>query len=181
MTASALAEDRDKALASGMNAHITKPLNVPLMLQTMAEWIVPSRPPAAAAAAAAGTGAPLRQPRRGGAIDVADGLSRCLGEPALYRRVLVGFRDEQQRFDQALRAARTEGRTADALRQVHDLKGLAGSIGAAPLQGLAAGLHAAMSAGDESAVAVAQARVSAELHGVLREIEDVLVHRLEKA
>ena len=55
MTASALAEDRERALASGMNAHIAKPLDVELMLRTMAEWITaldapprattPSRPP----------------------------------------------------------------------------------------------------------------------------------------
>ena len=39
MTASALAEDRDRALASGMNAHITKPIHIETMLRTMAQWI----------------------------------------------------------------------------------------------------------------------------------------------
>ena len=39
MTASALADDRERALASGMNEHIAKPLDVDVMLRTMAEWI----------------------------------------------------------------------------------------------------------------------------------------------
>jgi len=39
MTASALADDRDRALASGMNAHITKPIHVESMLRTMADWV----------------------------------------------------------------------------------------------------------------------------------------------
>jgi PAS domain S-box-containing protein len=39
MTASALAADRERAFASGMNAHIAKPLDVDVMLRTMAEWI----------------------------------------------------------------------------------------------------------------------------------------------
>jgi two-component system, sensor histidine kinase and response regulator len=178
MTASALVADRERALASGMNAHITKPLNVAVMLQTMAQWIVPSRPGAAPSTDVQSTEwSPLGAPA--GAIDVADGLSRCLGEPALYQRVLTGFRQEQQHFDQNLHSARAEGRSADALRQVHDLKGLAGSIGAAQLQALALQLHSAMSEGDDSAIALAQARVGAELEQVLREIDTLLARRLE--
>ena len=37
--ASALAEDRERALSSGMNAHITKPIHIESMLRTMADWI----------------------------------------------------------------------------------------------------------------------------------------------
>ena len=39
MTASALVEDRERALASGMNAHLTKPIHVATMLRTLAAWI----------------------------------------------------------------------------------------------------------------------------------------------
>ena len=41
MTASALAEDRERAFASGMNAHVSKPINVQLLLQTLGQWIKP--------------------------------------------------------------------------------------------------------------------------------------------
>jgi len=51
MTASALTEDRERALASGMNAHITKPIHVETMLRTMADWIAAAAPGATAAAA----------------------------------------------------------------------------------------------------------------------------------
>ncbi|MBE9539976.1 MAG: response regulator, partial [Proteobacteria bacterium] len=41
MTANAMAGDRAKALACGMNDHIPKPINVSLLLETMAKWIHP--------------------------------------------------------------------------------------------------------------------------------------------
>ncbi|MGF1734881.1 response regulator [Photobacterium satsumensis] len=44
MTANAMVGDKDKALQAGMNDHISKPLNIELMYETMAKWIVPSSP-----------------------------------------------------------------------------------------------------------------------------------------
>lgn len=40
MTANAFKEDRDDALASGMNAHLTKPLNIEKLMRTIAEYTV---------------------------------------------------------------------------------------------------------------------------------------------
>lgn len=44
MTANAMAGDKEKALASGMNDHIAKPVKVETMLSTMAKWIKPAHP-----------------------------------------------------------------------------------------------------------------------------------------
>jgi len=46
LTANAMAGDRAKALDCGMNDHIPKPINVSLLLQTMAKWIHPIAEPA---------------------------------------------------------------------------------------------------------------------------------------
>jgi CheY-like chemotaxis protein len=42
MTANAMAGDREKVLAAGMNDHIAKPLNVGAMFSTIARWIKPA-------------------------------------------------------------------------------------------------------------------------------------------
>jgi len=43
MTANAMASDKEKAFASGMNDHIAKPLNLQAMFSTMARWIQPGK------------------------------------------------------------------------------------------------------------------------------------------
>jgi PAS domain S-box-containing protein len=181
MTASALAEDRERALASGMNAHITKPIDVELMLRTMAEWI-DARPAELAAAApeaaaptptvAGGTEAAGAAP--GSAIDTTDGLDRCLGKTELYHRVLRRFRSAEASFAAATQDALDAGRWDDALHRAHDLKGLAGTIGARKLHGLAVSLHAALAARRAAEAQAELARTGAELDMVLAQIDALL-------
>ena len=40
MTANAFEEDRQNALAAGMNAHISKPIDIPVLLKCMSEIII---------------------------------------------------------------------------------------------------------------------------------------------
>ena len=172
MTAGALAEDRDRALASGMDAHITKPIDVQLMLRTMAECMS-----ARTASTEALPGANTPEPAHHGAaaaIDTADGLARCMGRLDLYQRVLRGFRDAEASYATEAPAAFAAERWADVLHRTHDLKGLAGTIGAMHLHALASQLHTTL-AGSHPAAAEAELRgVCAELQVVLREIETLL-------
>ena len=155
MTASALAEDRERALASGMNAHITKPIHVDSMLQTMAQWI--SAP-----------GAPTDDDS---AIDTHAGRAFCMGNDDLYRRLLDGFRASESGFVAELRSAVAERRWSDALRRSHDMKGLAGTIGAHPLLAAAQALNTALGACDEASALGAIDPVAHELGRVLARIE----------
>ncbi len=43
MTASALDSDREHALSSGMNDHITKPLDIDQMYQAIGKWVAAAR------------------------------------------------------------------------------------------------------------------------------------------
>ena len=168
MTASALAEDRDRALASGMNAHITKPIHVESMLATMARWIrTHNAPPLDEATAAGGADASAGA----GAIDTAEGLGHCAGDAGLYRRLLKGFRKAETGFAAELDANLTEQRWGDALRRTHDLKGLAGTIGARRLHALVNLLHEALVAQQRDEALVLALEVNAELARVLQEID----------
>lgn len=46
MTANAMATDRDKALAAGMNDYITKPLDIEATFATLLRWVRPAPAPA---------------------------------------------------------------------------------------------------------------------------------------
>ena len=170
MTASALTEDRARALASGMNAHIAKPLDVSQMLTTMAQWIASRRAnPPPVDPGPATNWAPLEP--EGALIDTDDGLARCLGKPHLYRRILCGFRDSNLDFITSVESAWQRGEWDDAMRRAHDLKGLAGTIGAHGLHASAQALQAALGARDADAVRRLLPQVGADLSAVLEEIE----------
>jgi PAS domain S-box-containing protein len=176
MTASALAEDRERALASGMNAHVTKPIDVHAMLRTLAEWI--RRAPAPAPDAAA-PHAPPRPGQSNGAngtageppaIDTAIGLAHCMDNAELYERLLHGFAARESGFVAEVRDALRAGRWGDAERRTHDMKGLAGTLGAQRLRDAAESLQEATQARDERAGAAALAVVEREIGATLAQI-----------
>jgi CheY-like chemotaxis protein len=167
MTASALADDRDRALASGMNAHITKPIHVESMLRTMADWVrggsTAARPsPAEAAPAAAHAPLPSAP-----AINATEGLAYCMGNEELYSRLLNGFRSRETGFADEVQDALATERWPDAQRRTHDLKGLAGTIGAQRLRVTAQKLQAAIIARDPQAAQAALDEVRIELGATL--------------
>jgi CheY-like chemotaxis protein/HPt (histidine-containing phosphotransfer) domain-containing protein len=191
MTASALAEDRERAFASGMNAHVSKPINVQLLLQTLGQWIKPRvavseavteapagrgpdpEPPTASAAPAAPAPQP-EPPPAASALNTVDGLARCVGNPALYRRLLRGFRDAKSSFSAEAPDALADGRLGELKHRVHDLRGLAATIGADELARRAVLLHQALAAGDAAAAQGALADTVLALQPVLAEIDELL-------
>jgi PAS domain S-box-containing protein len=174
MTASALAEDRERALASGMNAHITKPIHVDSMLQTMAEWI--SAPVGRTRRAAPDAPMPAPTAADAPALDTAEGLAYCMGNDALYTRLLKAFLDTEAGFADAVRLALAERRHGDALRRAHDMKGLAATLGAHPLLAAAKALHATLAASPPVDASDALERVATELERVLEAIETRTPH-----
>jgi len=128
MTANAMVEDRDRALAAGMNDHIAKPIKVEEMFAKLARWIRPS-------------GSPVRAPTGFGAgearddplsnlagIDSRSGIAAMMGDSTLYVHLLRVFRDAQADFAERFRAARMRGDVGTAMRMVHDLKSVTGSL-----------------------------------------------------
>ena len=144
MTADAMAGDRERALACGMNDHISKPLNIDDMFATLAKWIHP-RPgrgaPAAEMAAANATTSSLPASLPG--IDLHAGLATCMGKTDLYLRLLGKFNASQQGFDGQFRSARTQADPAAPARLAHTLRGTAGNIGATALAQAAGALEQA--------------------------------------
>jgi len=152
MTANAMAGDRERSLAAGMNDHVTKPIDPDALFEALLQWL-PERPPEAAPG---GPVAPAPSSPRGGGLaaddplaavpglDAADGLRRVLGKREAYVGLLRTFASGQAGAPEAIRAALAGGRKADAERAAHTLKGVAGSIGAQELQAQAGAVEAAL-------------------------------------
>ncbi|MBW1750642.1 MAG: response regulator, partial [Deltaproteobacteria bacterium] len=146
MTANAMAGDREKVLAAGMNDHIAKPINVQEMFTIMARWITPSEPLAETlppeTVEIAAEQENLEFPELPG-VNVAAGLATTQDNHKLYRKLLLKFRDSEADFVDTFRKALTDKDMEAAQRYAHTLKGVAGNIGAEEVQQAAAALESA--------------------------------------
>jgi PAS domain S-box-containing protein len=174
MTANAMAGDREKCLAAGMNDHVTKPIEIQKLFTTLARWT--HQPIAPAIASFTGPedistkesteDNELTLP----GVDVALGLSRVNGNRALYRRILTKFREGQTGIVEEIRIAQQAGDSELATRLAHTLKGVAGNIGAQELFTAAADVEQSLKERPEADIEVLLAHVSSRLMPILSAI-----------
>jgi two-component system sensor histidine kinase/response regulator len=140
MTAHAMAEERERCFAEGMNGHVSKPIDPEALYVAVQQWGVPRRSdaaPAPAHPAAQAVSAPTLLPREIRGIDMGLGLTRTANNPAVYLRVLRMFVENQHGAAQEVYDALAAGDTELALRTLHTTRGVAGNIGALELAGAA--------------------------------------------
>jgi len=133
MTANAMTGDRERVLDAGMNDHIAKPINVNDMFHIMAKWIKPSKPVAMVDVPGKEHEADVEVPALDG-IDTVEGLARAQGNGALYLKLLRRFGSGHADFVDEFEAAKKARDWPLAQRLAHTIKGVAGNIGARPLQ-----------------------------------------------
>ena len=142
MTANAMAEDRDRCLAAGMNDHVAKPIEPRELHDTLLRWLggEPGWPrdvdPPATAEVPAIAG-----------LDTTGGLRRLMGNAARYVALLRRFAERQAGTAGEIAAALQAGDRAAAERLAHTMKGLAASIGADALAVQAQQVEAAIRTG----------------------------------
>jgi signal transduction histidine kinase/DNA-binding response OmpR family regulator/HPt (histidine-containing phosphotransfer) domain-containing protein len=148
MTANAMAGDKEKVLAVGMNDHIAKPINVADMFATIARWVTPANPdmssPDTSSQNTSGlkTKSEVEIPALEG-VDIQAGLKITQGNKTLYRKLLIKFRDSQADFCEQFKQAQHGDDKEATARCAHTLKGVAGNVGAKGIQRTAAALEQA--------------------------------------
>jgi len=158
MTANAMAGEREKVLAAGMNDYITKPVVVDELFATLARWLRPAQAETPGSAASE-TLADL---------DKGAALAALGGDEELYQRLLCMFKEREASFETRFRSARAHDDVDEAVRCAHDLKSIAGSLGMPILQRAAQTLETAL-------VAVhAQGRGEAQIDALLADVTRAL-------
>ncbi|MEO5328629.1 MAG: response regulator [Magnetococcus sp. THC-1_WYH] len=156
MTANAMAGEREKCLAAGMNDYVSKPIDLQQLFTTLARWLdvaeqghlhIEMTSPR-----------PESIPLEWNHPDIPDvdhrfGLNRVGGNIKLYTKLLVKFSQAYHDCGQQVSTALAQGDVAGAKRIVHTVKGLAGNIGCRSLQKISLSLEQAMETGQETAVA----------------------------
>jgi PAS domain S-box-containing protein len=147
MTAHALAGDRDRCLAAGMNDHLAKPFNVEELLGLLVKWIKPGVRGPGAELAVGEPPAPGPEPCLPSSlpgIQLDEALRRVLGKAEVLRSILLNFEEKNRTVADEIRLA-VEGEDHErAERLVHQLNGLSGMIGAKHLHATACELEIAL-------------------------------------
>jgi signal transduction histidine kinase/DNA-binding response OmpR family regulator/HPt (histidine-containing phosphotransfer) domain-containing protein len=156
MTAHAMAGDREKSLAIGMNDHVAKPIDPNALFATLEKWILPAEkreqiqtPPIDSSDRALetnyGPSPPQPQPDTAAqglpqvlpGFDLPGGLRRLQGNRKLYRKLLLDFSTQYGSTANDIQQALIANDINQAHSLVHNIKGLAGNLSAIRLQSAA--------------------------------------------
>jgi len=172
MTANAMAGDRDRCLAAGMNDHVIKPIDIKELFEVLGRWIdVPEQRRQDFLPQTQGVTSEAVLPELPG-IDTKTGLARVGNNSKLYLNILHKFRDSQAHTPEEIEQALATGDRRTAERLAHTLKGVCGNVGADKLRAAARVLEAAIKAGQDD-TATEQAAVRRELTLVVAALEEL--------
>ena len=132
MTANVMAGDREKAIQSGMNEHIGKPINTHELFTKLAQWVTPSIANNSKTLSSQATNSPITMPELDG-IDIKAGLAIAQNDQVLYRRLLLKFKDNYADTIESMAAAASNKDFETIENLAHNLKGVAGNIAAKQL------------------------------------------------
>ena len=180
MTANAMAGDREKVLAAGMNDHIAKPINLKDMFTTMAKWITPSniiehetKENKENKALNNQSQLNIKQELKDlTGIDFEEGLNITQGNQALYRKLLIKFKNSNKDFYTQFKSSAFENIDENdpqaATRLAHTLSGVAGNVGATNIQKQAKNLENACNSNES------KEKISEILEQLMLELTPVL-------
>ncbi|MBF0461248.1 MAG: response regulator [Magnetococcales bacterium] len=138
MTAAAMPQDRERALAVGMNEHVAKPIDPARLAAVLLAWL-PRRAepvveePLAMAVPAEPDGLPESLP----GFDLERGLAPLGGDRRLWRQLVARFAEDFAQVETEMTACLLRRDREAERQQVHRLRGVAGNLGAMTLHAAA--------------------------------------------
>ena len=181
MTANAMAGDRERCIAAGMDDHVAKPIDPGHLFETLVKWIpevfenMPVQPETAHEESQAER---IMLPDHMDGIDMEIGLNRSAGNPILYIKLLKDFVNLHGNDNQIISDAIVNEDITLAHRTAHSLKGVAGGIGAQPLYDSAQQLETALQNGQYETVEPLIKNMAENLQEVVDDIRKKLMSPL---
>ncbi|MYM42057.1 PAS domain-containing protein [Duganella qianjiadongensis] len=164
MTANVMEDDRRRASAAGMSAHVAKPIDVEQLIAVLVRLVpgaVAGAPAAAPQARDAGAAAQqwLTSIQQAG-LDGAAALTRLDGDSQLLLKLLQRFKREHAASAAPMLQLLEQGQAghAELARQLHRLRGIAANLGALPIATCCSAAEAALHADGSSATAAPHLR-----------------------
>lgn len=132
MTAHAMQEEFQKSIDAGMNAHLTKPINIEMLEESLIEFLIDKKPPHIMAKPKisekkVNTISIMSNPDNLRIIDVRMGLLRLHHDKDLYRKSLLNFLEFKDADNQIYKMLDEED-IDEAIRLAHSVKGVAANL-----------------------------------------------------
>ena len=154
-TAHAMVEQRQQCLDCGMNDHLAKPLDPAQLELALEKWLPASIRVEEDQPEPVSPQNEMNFPVLPG-LDTAKALHMLDNNPQLLDRLLRKFPENHGQTDQEITALLAAGDVETAHRAAHTTAGVAGTIGAYPLEAKARQLMAVIKDGQDATVALAQ-------------------------
>ena len=129
MTAHAMAEELQRCLALGMQGRLTKPVDPPLLVETLIRYLPSGEKPILPSPREL----PTMLPTQAATVDLPvlfsaeDGLRRVGGSRRFLRSLINGFANQHTPASE--RSAMVELSEDDRVRRIHSVRGISGSLG----------------------------------------------------
>jgi PAS domain S-box-containing protein len=170
MTASAMAGDRERCIASGMDDYLTKPASMEALRTVLRRWIRASQgPPQGGETGGKHVQAEPIDPTHLESMPILDDASIAMlrdpdlgGEPEFLVEVVEAFLSDTPPRIETIKATLASGDGDGLGRAAHSLKGSSGNFGAARLQALCADIERLGRAGQLTGLAPLVERLVAE-------------------
>lgn len=133
LSANAMEADKKLSLESGMNDHISKPIDVRVLFETMAKWIKPTRLRLNSDISKDSQKQSDKLNFTIDGLDLSGAFERAGGDNDFLKKMLGRFAQTQGAWIEGIDTLLAQDKIEDARRETHTLKGLAGNIGAAAL------------------------------------------------
>ena len=177
MTANAMAGDRERCLAAGMDDHVAKPIEPDILFETLIKWIPAfEREPVISQAPQELPQVDLPDQKIGFppdlvGIDIETGLRRTGENRDLYITLLKHFVKDHGNDDQVIIDAIEQNDIILAHRTAHTLKGVAGGIGALALYDSGQHLETALKENQSSLFDSLMAKLTLDLREVVDDLQ----------
>ncbi|MBF0159143.1 MAG: response regulator [Magnetococcales bacterium] len=169
MTANAMAGDKEKCVACGMNDHIAKPIDVAHLFLTLAQWIKPKHLTVSADQVRQDEPVVDGVPDIPG-LNIGEALQRVGGNAKLLRKLLHRFNETQADVVERIKTDLNDNHIETAMRAAHTVKGLAGNIGATEMAQSAATVEGMLKRGEMEGVVAALDAMDQQLRTLLGRI-----------